>query len=421
MYFSVNRKRIVTLLFVAFLSIVFLMIPFRAYALTAAEAQIASTQGWHSLPDGKITYMVNASQPATGFVKIGSRWYHFDQEGYLSLGWFTENGEKYFAATGGRIGAKKGALKSGYAKADNSYYQFSTEDLAGKFGAQEVGWLKVNGKVFYYSETGTKLTGLQEVEGNLYFFATRGSAKNVGRVRTGWRTVSGKKYYFRATEELYGAAYRNVTVPIDGKQYAFAEDGSVITASSQSSDTTATAGSKNSSSGKNQRASLSQAQQSFIEQLGMLARADMKATGVLASVTVAQAIVESGFGGSSLAKEANNLFGMKATLSATSWASEWDGQSYDVDTQEYLNGAYKTMKQSFRKYPSYAASVADHSAYLTGAKLGNGSLRYDGLVGCKDYTKAITIIKNGGYATAPNYVSVIVNVIEQYGLDEFDH
>jgi flagellum-specific peptidoglycan hydrolase FlgJ len=74
----------------------------------------------------------------------------------------------------------------------------------------------------------------------------------------------------------------------------------------------------------------------------------------------------------------------------------------------------------FKKYPSFEASVADHSAYLTGAKLGDGSLRYEGLVGCKDYRKAATIIKNGGYATAPNYVSVLADVIEKYGLTEFD-
>ena len=52
----------------------------------------------------------------------------------------------------------------------------------------------------------------------------------------------------------------------------------------------------------------------------------------------------------------------------------------------------------FRKYANVEASIADHSAYLLGAKNGS-NLRYNGLKGESDYRKAITIIKNGGYAT----------------------
>lgn len=54
-------------------------------------------------------------------------------------------------------------------------------------------------------------------------------------------------------------------------------------------------------------------------------------------------------------------------------------------------------------YPCIEDSIADHSAYLLGAK--NGSkLRYDGLKGCTDYKKAVQIIKDGGYATSLTYV-----------------
>ena len=404
MRFSESRKWIVTFaVLMVFSSVLILFAPYHAHALTAEEAKIASGKGWYTLPDGKITYKKTASAPATGFIKLKKKWCHFDPEGYLSLGWFTDGGKRYFASTQGSVGKKKGALRSGYAKVEGVFYQFDTKDAAGSFGAQQTGWVTIKKKVFYYSEDGTKQTGLQEVKGNLYFFSTAGSPQNIGRIRTGWKTIGDKKYYFRPTGtagNLYGAAYRNTTVKIDGKNYTFGEDGNATE--------------------KKTQAQVTEAQKRFIEKVGALAHADMLSTGVLASVTVAQAIVESGFGTSTLATKANNLFGMKATLSSSTWKSDWDGKTYAVNTQEYINGSYITIKADFRKYPDYAASVADHSAYLTGAKLSDGKLRYEGLVGCKDYTKAATIIKKGGYATAPNYVPALCDVIERYNLTTYD-
>ena len=64
-------------------------------------------------------------------------------------------------------------------------------------------------------------------------------------------------------------------------------------------------------------------------------------------------------------------------------------------------------------------SIADHSAYLLGAK--NGSkLRYDGLKGCTDYKKAAQIIKDGGYATSSTYVSNLCSIIERWNLTKYD-
>lgn len=158
----------------------------------------------------------------------------------------------------------------------------------------------------------------------------------------------------------------------------------------------------------------------FVEKIGPLASEDMKQTGVLASVTIAQAILESAFGSSELAAKANNLFGMKATLSGNNWSSDWDGRTYTKKTKEQnKNGEEYTVTAAFRKYSDYAASIKDHSDYLTGAK--NGSvLRYAGLVGCKDYKTAITIIKNGGYATDVNYVAKICNIIRVWNLTKYD-
>lgn len=158
----------------------------------------------------------------------------------------------------------------------------------------------------------------------------------------------------------------------------------------------------------------------IIEKVGALFTADQKKTGVLASVSLAQFILESSYGKSELAQNANNCFGMKKSLSGNTWSgSVWDGSVYSKRTQEFENGAYKTITADFRKYSCIEDSIADHSAYLIGAKNGN-SLRYAGLKGEIDYKKAITIIKNGGYATSPTYIDSVCDIIEKWNLTKYD-
>ena len=158
-----------------------------------------------------------------------------------------------------------------------------------------------------------------------------------------------------------------------------------------------------------------------IKKIGPLFTADQKASGVLASVSLAQFILESGYGKSELAQNANNVFGMKKSLSGNTWSgSSWDGKSvYTKETKEWDGSKYITITADFRKYDCVEKSIADHSAYLLGAK--NGSkLRYDGLKGCADYKKAVQIIKDGGYATSPTYVENICGIIEKWDLTQYD-
>ena len=72
----------------------------------------------------------------------------------------------------------------------------------------------------------------------------------------------------------------------------------------------------------------------FITKMAPLAVADMRKSGVLASVTLAQAILESGWGASELAVNACNFFGMTANLSGNSGPSAWDGATYTTETGE---------------------------------------------------------------------------------------
>ena len=165
-------------------------------------------------------------------------------------------------------------------------------------------------------------------------------------------------------------------------------------------------------------AAMSQA--GFVEWIGQLASADMKSSGILASVTVAQAILESAYGKSELALNALNLGGMKADLSGNTWPSAWDGRIYQKETAEQLDdGSYISIRENFRAYPSVSAYLADHSAYLRGAK--NGSARrYEGIVGCKDYRMAFQILKDGNYATSHDYVDKLCRVVEKWSLTRFD-
>lgn len=159
-----------------------------------------------------------------------------------------------------------------------------------------------------------------------------------------------------------------------------------------------------------------------IAKIGPLFMADQKKSGILASVSMAQFILESGYGKSELAQGANNCFGMKKSLSGNTWdGSSWGGSSvYTKKTQEQrADGSYVTITADFRRYGCVEDSIADHSAYLLGAKNGS-NLRYDGLKGCTDYKKAVQIIKDGGYATSLTYVDKLCSIIERWNLTQYD-
>lgn len=162
-------------------------------------------------------------------------------------------------------------------------------------------------------------------------------------------------------------------------------------------------------------------QEERVERIGEMCRSDYAKSGVLASVTAAQCILESGYLTSELASQANNCFGMKAMLSNNDWEdSAWDGSSiYRKETREEYSGQVVTIEADFRQYSSMEDSLADHSAYLLGAKSGGG-LRYEGLKNEEDPREAIQIIKDGGYATDSSYVDKVCAIIERHDLTRFD-
>lgn len=167
-------------------------------------------------------------------------------------------------------------------------------------------------------------------------------------------------------------------------------------------------------------ANLTEAQ--VIAKVGPLFTAEQKSSGILASISLAQFILESGYGKTELAQKANNCFGMKKSLSGNTWpGSTWDGTSiYTKQTQEDDgSGSLYTITADFRKYSCVEDSIADHSAYLLGAKNGS-NLRYAGIAGMTDYKAVAKLIKDGGYATDVGYVDKLCNIIQKWDLTQYD-
>ena len=163
-------------------------------------------------------------------------------------------------------------------------------------------------------------------------------------------------------------------------------------------------------------------QQEFIDKISVYAVEDMGASGILASVTIAQSALESGFGTTDLAINANNLGGMKCDLSGNTWTTAWDGVSkyYKNTKEQRKDGTWYTVHAAFRKYPDWGTYIKDHSLYLVGAMKEKNKKRFAGLVGEKDPRKAIQIIKDGGYATDNIYVNKVMSIINRYNLTQYD-
>ena len=134
--------------------------------------------------------------------------------------------------------------------------------------------------------------------------------------------------------------------------------------------------------------------------------------GVLPSITAAQAILESGWGSSELAKAPNNnLFGIKDS-------EDWNGEIVTVPTQEYVNGDYIKINAAFRKYTSWNDSVVDHAKFFTSTEWRKNNYRK--VVNETDYRIAAQELKNAGYATDPSYAGKLISLIEAYKLYEWD-
>lgn len=143
-----------------------------------------------------------------------------------------------------------------------------------------------------------------------------------------------------------------------------------------------------------------------IAKIALLAQQDMAKTNVLASLTIAQAILESSWGESELAVNANNLFGIKSS-------ADWKGATYTRETRECINDEAITVTADFKAYNLLEESISDHSALLQKG-------RYAKVLQVTDYKEACQEVYAAGYATDPNYTTKLIDLIEQYDLHQYD-
>lgn len=152
--------------------------------------------------------------------------------------------------------------------------------------------------------------------------------------------------------------------------------------------------------------------EAYIEKYHEAAVREMTDYGIPASITLAQGLLESAAGTSTLATIANNHFGIKC-------GDDWEGETYfKVDDDKDKNGNLK--RSCFRKYESAAESFADHSEFLAGQRK---EQRYGFLftqLGPTDYKNWARGLQSAGYATAKDYADNLIDLIERYNLQQYD-
>lgn len=138
----------------------------------------------------------------------------------------------------------------------------------------------------------------------------------------------------------------------------------------------------------------------YIDTYKEIAVSEMKRSGIPASITLAQGMLESDNGNSSLATEGNNHFGIKC--------HDWRGKAMYKDDD--------APNECFRKYKSANESYRDHSDFLLSKQRYNFLFEYKST----DYKSWAKGLKKAGYATHPRYPDMLIKLIEDYKLYQYD-
>ncbi|GAB3861155.1 sporangiospore maturation cell wall hydrolase GsmA [Dactylosporangium cerinum] len=143
------------------------------------------------------------------------------------------------------------------------------------------------------------------------------------------------------------------------------------------------------------------------------AQQSQRDTRVPTSVTLAQAILESGWGRSSLSANDRNFFGMKCFNNAP---GSYAAGCHSYSTQECnAAGVCSTTVATFRTYATSAASFTDHGMALKNLSRYAAAFNYT-----TDPNQFIAEVHKGGYATDPLYTTKLVNLMTKYNLYQYD-
>lgn len=160
----------------------------------------------------------------------------------------------------------------------------------------------------------------------------------------------------------------------------------------------------------NQQENEAQSHQQFIERLVPHAQELQDGYGVLPSIILGQAILESNWGKSTLASKYNNLFGIKAY---------GDQKKVSLETKEFVNEEWITIQGDFKVYDSWEQSMDDHTQLFVQGVDWNPAL-YEKVIMATNYQEAAQALQDAGYATDPGYAQKIIQVIETYQLNQYD-
>ncbi|MCP8856915.1 Mannosyl-glycoendo-beta-N-acetylglucosaminidase family protein [Latilactobacillus fuchuensis] len=161
---------------------------------------------------------------------------------------------------------------------------------------------------------------------------------------------------------------------------------------------------------KQEQLSKANQKQQFIKKMVPYAQKLQTDYHVLPSITLAQAILESDWGKSTLAADYHNYFGIKGDDPAN---------TKEMTTKEYLNGQWITTTARFRVYDDYQASMLDHVLLFAKGTTWNPN-QYQHVIAATDYQQAANALKQDGYATDPDYPAKLIEIVKTYQLNQYD-
>lgn len=147
---------------------------------------------------------------------------------------------------------------------------------------------------------------------------------------------------------------------------------------------------------------------SFINAIGPAAKDSMRQTGLSAAFVIAEAALESAWGGSELAQRGKNLFGVKTFPG-------WEGGTMSLPTREFFHGRWVTVNAQWCVYVNWIDSILAHAKFLFEEPRYHAALQVRG-----DVTKFAPAIQAAGYATDPQYAKKILQIADYHNLTSWD-
>ena len=139
----------------------------------------------------------------TGWLKVGSDWYYYDEKGNYVTGWNHIGSYWYYFAA-------DGIMQTGWQHLGSYWYYIAPE------GNMLTGWQHIGSYRYYFTVNGNMVTGWQEIDGNKYYFTVNGN------MVIGWQEIEGERYYFAPSGEMM-TGWQD----IEDKRYYFYDDGTM--------------------------------------------------------------------------------------------------------------------------------------------------------------------------------------------------